>query len=534
MKNGKVRKRWLCLMMAGMMAMSTALAGCGGGGTESTAAGNGGGETTAGTEAQGETTGAKDTLVIGHYGDPPTLDPNNAMNDCSMRITTNIYDTLVRMDEHFQAQPCLAESWEISDDGLEYTFKIRDDVKFHNGDPLTVEDVVFSIERGIESPKASPSYTRVVGAEAVDEHHVKVTLTAPYNQILANLALPFGPIVSKSYVEEVGDEAFASQPMGTGPYKFVEWVRGEKVVLEANEDYFMGAPAIKHVEYVVIADTSAALLNLESGDIDAYCDIQTSDYALAQQNPEIQIVEGSALGYEFLQFNTAKAPFDNVKVRQAVAHALDKDAMLQGINDGIGIRIDTVVLEDAVGYTDDFTKYDYNLETAKSLLAEAGYPDGFTCDIHVTSDLYAKYAQVLQSALMEIGITAEIKQEELSAYDVSTSGGDYDMAINGCSFTVMDVYESCGDSLYGEKIGDTNDTFYNNPRLNELFEEALGPVDDQRLAEIYTEVIQIVADDVPMIPFIWRVRNITCDKDLNIPFVDPYGFHFLYDWSWNS
>ena len=108
------------------------------------------------------------------------------------------------------------------------------------------------------------------------------------------------------------------------------------------------------------------------------------------------------------------------------------------------------------------------------------------------------------------------------------------MAINGCSFTVMDVYESCGDSLYGEKIGDTNDTFYNNPRLNELFEEALGPVDDQRLAEIYTEVIQIVADDVPMIPFIWRVRNITCDKDLNIPFVDPYGFHFLYDWSWNS
>ena len=186
----------------------------------------------------------KDTLIIGHWSDPPSLDPNNALNDCSMRVTTNVFDTLVRMDAHFTPQPCIAESWEISDNQMEYTFKIRNDVKFHNGDLLTVDDVV-------------------------DDSHVKIILNAPYNQILACLALPFGPIMSKSYVETVGDEQFAREPMGTGPYKFVNWVRGEKVVLEANEDYFLGAPAIKHVEWVTIADTSAALLNLESSDIDA-------------------------------------------------------------------------------------------------------------------------------------------------------------------------------------------------------------------------------------------------------------------------
>ena len=304
----------------------------------------------------------KDTLIIGHWSDPPSLDPNNALNDCSMRVTTNVFDTLVRMDAHFTPQPCIAESWEISDNQMEYTFKIRNDVKFHNGDLLTVDDVVFSIDRGINSPKASPSFSHVKSVEKVDDSHVKIILNAPYSQILACLALPFGPIMSKSYVETVGDEQFAREPMGTGPYKFVNWVRGEKVVLEANEDYFLGAPAIKHVEWVTIADTSAALLNLESSDIDAYCDIQTSDYVLANANDNIKIVEGDALGYEFIEFNTAKAPFDNVKVRQAIAYAVDKDAMLLGVNDNIGTKIDSVVLEDALGYTDKIATYEYNLE----------------------------------------------------------------------------------------------------------------------------------------------------------------------------
>lgn len=513
-------KKWLSLAIAGAMVLSVALVGCA----------PKPGPSSSGSEVYAE----KDTLIIGHWSDPPSLDPNNALNDCSMRVTTNVYDTLVRMDAHFTAQPCIAESWKISDDGLEYTFKIRDDVKFHNGDLLTVDDVVFSVDRGINSPKASPSFSRVESVEKVGEHHVKITLKAPYNQILANLALPFGPIMSKSYVESIGDEEFARKPMGTGPYKFVEWVKGEKVVLEANEDYFLGAPAIKNVELVTIADTSAALLNLESGDIDAYCDIQTSDYALAQSNQNIKIVEGNALGYEFLQFNTAKAPFDNVKVRQAVVCALDKDALLQGINDNIGTKVDTVVLSDGIGYTDKIKTYSYNLEKAKVLLTEAGYPDGFTCDIHVPSAVYGKYAQVLQSSLREIGITASIKQEELSAYKVSTGGGDYDMAINGCSFTVMDVWESCSDSVYGPKIGDTNSTFYDNPRVNELFEEALVTVDEECLAELYEEILVILSEDVPIMPFIWRVRNVTCHKDLNIPYMDPYAFHYLHEWCWNS
>lgn len=525
-----MRKRWISVALAAVLGLSVIFAGCGSGSDGEKKEK----EAAAGTSEADA--GTKDSLVLGHWGDPPSLDPNNSMNDCAMRVTTNIYDTLVRMDGHFKAQPCIAESWTVSDDGKEYTFKIKDGIKFHNGDTLTVDDVVFSIERGISCPKASPSYGKVEGVEKVDDHNVKVILKASYseNQILANLALPFGPIMSKKYVESVGDEEFGRKPMGTGPYKFVEWVKGEKVVMEANEDYFMGAPSIKKVELVTIADTSAALLNLESGDIDAYCDIQTSDYELAKQNENIKIVEGDALGYEFLQFNTKKAPFDNVKVRQAVTYALDKESLLEGINDGIGTKIDTVIQPDGIGYTDKIATYDYNLDKAKELLTEAGYPDGFTCDIHVVSDLYAKYAQVLQSSLAEIGIKAEIKQEELSAYKVTTNGGNYDMAVNGCSFTVMDVYEACGDSVMGSKIGDTNNTFYDDPTVNELFDKALVTVDEEELAKYYEEILIKLSEDVPIVPFIWRVRNVTCNKDLDIPFMDPYAFHYLENWSWGT
>lgn len=519
-----MRRKWICVAAAAVLTLSAVLSGCG--------SNNDKGTDDKGKKTETADSGKKDSMVIGHWGDPPSLDPNNSLNDCAMRVTTNVYDTLVRMDGHFKAQPCIAESWTVSDDGLEYTFKIRDDVKFHNGDKLTVDDVVFSVERGMASPKASPSYGKVTGVEKVDDHNVKIKLDTPYSQILANLALPFGPIMSKAYVESVGDEEFGRKPMGTGPYKFVDWVKGEKVVLEANEDYFMGAPSIKKVELVTIADTSAALLNLESGDIDAYCDIQTSDYELAKSNSNIKIVEGDALGYEFLQFNTKKAPFDNVKVRQAIAYALDKDSLLEGINDNIGKKIDTVVLEDAVGYTEDINVYDYDLDKAKKLLEEAGVPEGFKCDIHVASDLYAKYAQVLQSSLAEIGITAEIKQEELSAFKVTTNGGNYDMVINGCSFTVMDVYEACGDSLLGSRIGDTNNTFYDNKRVNELFEETFKTADEEIIARDYTEILQTISEEVPIVPFIWRVRNITCDKNLNIPYMDPYAFHYFGNWSW--
>lgn len=520
-------KKLISLLLIVCLAL-TVFAGC-----SKTAGGENAGNTGSGTETSGgAAASAKDTMIIGHWGDPPTLDPNNAMNDCTFRVTTNVYDTLVRMDSSFASQPCLAESWSISDDGLEYTFKIRQGVKFHDGSELTVDDVVYSVERGIGCAKSPPSYSNVDHVEAVGDNSVKIVLKTPSNITLARLALPFAPIVSKAYVEKVGEETMGREPMGTGPFKFVSWTVGEKVIIEANEAYWDGAPSLKKIELVVIADTSAALLNLESGDIDAYCDIATSDYEVANSNSAVKINEGAALGYEFLQFNLSKAPFDDVRVRQAVTYAIDKASMLIGINDNIGTVVDTVVLEGAVGYTDKVATYEYNMEKAKALLKEAGYGDGFSCTIHVYMDLYAKYAQVLQSSLYELGIDAKIVQEELSAYKVSTQNGNYDIAISGCSFTAMDVYEAVGESLDSSLIGETNTSFYNNARMDELLAASQATADEEKLAEIYSEILVKISEDLPLVPLIWRVRNVAANADLNVPFVDPYGFQYFYSWSW--
>ena len=468
--------------------------------------------------------GPKDEVIISISSEPETLDPCQGWGHGA---TPLVQSTLVEYRQDMSFVNDLAEDYTLSEDGLTWTFRLREGVKFTDGEALTASDVVFTFETA-KTSQSSLDLTFLEKVEAPDDRTVVFTMSKPTSTFL-NTVATVGIVPEHAYGPGYGDA-----PIGSGPFKFVQWNKQEQLILEANEDYFLGAPSIKRVELVTIADTSAALLNLEGGGIDAYCDIQTSDYALAQSNEDIKIVEGNALGYEFLQFNTAKAPFDNVKVRQAVAYALDKDALLQGINDNIGTKVDTMILSDGIGYTDKIQVYDYNLEKAKALLAEAGYADGFTCDIHVPSDVYGKYAQVLQNSLREIGITANIKQEELSAFKVSTNGGNYDMAVNGCSFTVMDVFESCGDSIYGPKIGDTNNTFYNNPRVNELFDEALVTVDEARLAELYEEVLVIVSEEVPLVPFIWRVRNITCNKDLNIPYMDPYAFHFLHEWSWNS
>lgn len=260
-------------------AMTVSLAGCGGNAASS---GNAGGTQEAGgSGASGE---VKDTLIIGHYGDTPNFDTHDNLNDNGMRINMCVYDPLVRMDnETYEIKPCLAESWEISEDGREYTFAIKSGGKFTDGTDMSIDDVVFSLERGMEMPMAVPSFARVTGVEKVDDSHVKVILDGPYPEFLFAMALPTAGIFSKTAFESMGEDAFKKNPVTTAPYKVADWKAGEKVVLEANENYHMGEVPIKHVEYRVITDPNSAVLSLESGDIDAYVDVQQTSFKRIQE-----------------------------------------------------------------------------------------------------------------------------------------------------------------------------------------------------------------------------------------------------------
>lgn len=514
-------KKWMSLLCAAAMICTLLLPGCG---KES-------------KPQDGTADTAKDTLVIGQYGDAPNLDPHNCLNDNGMRVMINIYDPLIRMDENFEPVPCVAERWEVSEDGVEYTFYIKKGIKFQNGEELTVSDVVFTINRGVVSPQASPSYSGVEKAEAVGEDAVKVTLTGPNTQILAALSLPLAGILCEKAVTEAeaNGGTYGREPVGSGPYKLTNWVTGEKIELTAYEDYHMGPAAIKNVTFRAIGDQSAAVISLETGDIDAYVDLNQSNFNLVKSNENLTLNLGPSFAYQFVAFNCSKAPFDNVKVRQALAHAVDKTAMVMGINDGVGDIIDTVASPDMVGYTEDIVKYDYNLETAKQLLAEAGYPDGFSCDIAVYLDSYSKYAQVLQASLKDIGVNASVTMLERAAFDDLTFSGDADIFFYGNTYSGPDMSDvSLYNLLHSKNIEKGSSRIhFRSESIDSLLDEGRVTLDNTARGKIYEELLKQLSEEAPIVPFIWTYKNIATNKDLQGVYVHPQSIYYVYEYSWS-
>ncbi len=516
-------KKILSLVLAAAMVMS--LAACGDKGKTSQSGDDSG---------SGQGTTAKDTLIIGHYGDTPNFDTHNNLNDNGMRINLSVYDPLVRMDNtSYEIKPCIAESWTISENGREYTFAIKSGVKFSDGTDMTIDDVIFSMERGMEMPMAVPSFARVTGVEKVDDSHVKLILDGPYPEFLFAMALPTAGILSKAAFESMGEEAYAQKPVTTGPYQVSDWKVGEQVVLKANEYYHMGEVPIKNVVYQVIADANSAVLALESGDIDAYVDVQQSSFGRIKENKNLVLHTGEAFGMNFIQLNCSIPPFDKLEARQAMAHATDKEAMLYGILDNVGTIVDTFATPGYLGYTDDVTKYPYDLEKAKELFAQAGVKEGDTLEIILYGTTTSKFAQVLQNSLREIGIIAHINQMERSAFDATALEGSANIIVDGGTFTAPTIDEVLYTLVHSSQMEIRNYSKYSNAKVDELLDTARITLDENERDAIYQELLIKLSDDVPSIPTIWNTKNIAANKDLKGVASNPWSFYNLYEFSWS-
>lgn len=517
-------KKILSVILAATMAVS--LIGCG-----SKTSSSGGSDGKTGTEQAGGE--VKDTLVIGHYGDTPNFDTHNNLNDNGMRINMTIYDPLVRMDnETYEIKPCIAESWSISEDGTEYTFKIKQGVKFTDGTDMSIDDVVFSLQRGMEMPMAVPSFARVTKAEAAGDDSVKITLDGPYPEFLFAMALPTAGIFSKTAFESMGEDAFAKNPVTTGPYVVSDWKAGEKVVLTANENYHMGAVPIKNVEYRVITDTNSAVLSLESGDIDAYVDVPQSSFKRIEENDKLELHKGAAFGMNFIQINCSTAPFDKLLARKALAYATDKESMLYGILDGDGEIVDTFATSEYLGYTDEVEKYPYDLEKAKQLFAEAGVDGSSKLSIIVYNTKSSKFAQILQNSLAEIGISAEISQMERSAFDDAALSGTANIIVDGGTFTAPTIDEVLYTAVHSSQMDIRNYSKYENTEVDQYMDEARITLNDDDRAALYQKLLLKLSEDVPIIPTIWNTKNIAANKNLKGVTSNPWSFYNLYDFSW--
>lgn len=468
------------------------------------------------------------TLIVAQGADPVTLDPHGQNDQPSARVRVQIYETLVNHDTDLNIVPGLATSWEsISPTVLE--FKLREGVKFHNGDPFTAKDVKYSLERIPQIGTVTFLVEAITNVEVVDDYTVRIETAYPFAPILAHLAHPSTAIVNQRSVEEAGDSYGATVAIGTGPFIFKEWVSGSHVTLVRNEEYW-GEPA-KVAELMIrgIPENTVRAIELETGGVDIAYNLDPMDELRLTGHPGIVLDKYEELSTTYVGFNVQKAPLDNVLVRQAINHALDIEAVVDFIYTGLASKLNGPIPPNVWGYNPNLKGYDYNPERAKELLAEAGYADGIELSLWTNDNpLRMQIAEIFQANLAEVGINVNVQILPWATYLEDTALGKHDMFVLGWGTVTADADYGMYALFHSKNHGDPgNRTFYTNPRVDELLDAGRREIDPEKRMAIYHEVQELIVEDAPW-AFLINTSAVNGLRDYVDGFVPhPAGHHKL-------
>lgn len=428
-------------------------------------------------------------VVVAITAEPPGWDPSASTSQEIPRVVyDNVLQGLVRFDRTGEIVPALATSWETSEDGLTWTFHLREGVRFHDGSDFDAEDVVEKFTRAADPESGhtnSQYYEAIESVEAIDPLTVAFHLSRPSSSLLYDLARP------DSVINPAGKaDTQRTQPIGTGAFRFAEYVPGSHVRLERFEDYWEeGLPYLDSAEFRIISDANARFAALQAGDIDMIAvALLPEQFQQVLANPDLKGTQGSATAEITMALNNAREPLNDKRVRQAITHAIDKNAIVQGALFGLGTVIGTHMSPAENYYIDLTDTYPYDPERAKQLLAEAGYPNGF----RVRFELPEPYAierrtgEVIAQQLAQVGIEVELSVVEWATWlERIFLGGDYDMTIIGHS-EPRDINVYANPSYYYH---------YDNPRIAELLAEAEAARTQEEATAKYQEIARIIAED---------------------------------------
>jgi len=490
------------------------------------------------------------TVTRALTSEPSSLDPHGPPGSGQNVILPYIFDTLVFRDVDNTYKPFLAESWEISSDGKIYTFKLRQGVTFHNGEPMNAQAVVFTFERFKEKGSRNPlagDVMNIAKIEAVDDYTVRFYLNQPSATFLGTLSMPYAGILSPTAVEEAGD-AFGQKPVGTGPFKLEEWQPGVSITLVRNPAYKWGPPIVEnqgppHIEKVVfkfIPDASTQLAALQAGEVDILFVNQPGHILKLQEDENIQLFEVTLNSLIYLGFNCQKPPFDDVRVRQALAHAVNKAEIIETALGGVGEEAFAPLASTLLGFDPGLKDYElgYDPEKAKALLAEAGFSqeaDGsWTRDGEKLSGVLLTstrapnkaVATVLQSQFKAIGVPIEIRQLEARAVIKASAKGEYDLLLWRYDWNDPDVLNIY---LSSSRIGRTNRVFYSNKTVDELLERAKREIDQEKRKQLYVEAQKIILEEAPWQPLYTPKDVIAIRKGIENVVIGSMGRVLLND-----
>lgn len=499
----KSKKRWL---ISFVLLLTLVLAACGGNKDE--------GASKDDNKDAGDSTGDK-TLVFGRGGDSAGMDPGRITEGESYRVLANITEPIVTFgDDNMEVEPLLAESWETSEDGLTYTFKLKEGVKFHDGADFNADAVIANVERwkagGEDFPYFHSQFTLdgkqvIESVTASDANTVVFKLSVPQAPFLRNIAMSAFSILSPKAIAEDADK-LAEVPVGTGPFKFVEWKRNDSITIEKFDDYHIaGFPKIDRVIFRSIPDNSARLNELTAGSIDIADGISPSDAKTILANDQLQIVERPSMNVGYLGLTNTRKPFDNKSVRQAVNYAIDKKSIVDAFYEGYAQVAKNPIPPVLAAYNDDIKDYGYDPEKAKALLKEGGYngeeielwampvprpymPDG------------QKIAEAIQKNLEDVGMKSKIVSFEWATYLEKVAAGEADAFLMGWTGDNGDADNFIYTLLDGDNIGSNNYSYYDSEEMHKLAVEAQVEVDEAKRIELYKKAQEIIHEDAPWVP----------------------------------
>lgn len=453
-------------------------------------------------------------ITVAQGSKPKSLDPHTFNEFPTLGITEHIFNTLVTLDDNGTPIPELAESF-LYLSPTEILFTIKKNIKFHNGDVLIADDVLFSLERMLEKPGSRAILKDIKSITKTSDNKVLITLHEPSAPFLANLTLPIAAIMNKKYITDGNN--IALHPMGTGPYMVTNWGDGDKIVMTSFKDYFKETPKNDGLIFKIITENTSRLAALETGEVDVIYAISPIDFQIVEKNPNLKLLHKTTTTTELMVLNVQKEGLNNKNIRKAIHMTVDKNGILEAIFLNKGSIATSPINPNIFGSYQDLKPINHDIKEARNIVTMETKEKKLPSFKIWTSEniVRVQIAQIIQANLKEIGIESSIEIVEWGTFLKKTSEGIHDILLTTWILGVSDIDTVVTTLFHSNSIGaEGNRSFYDNPVLDSQIDLARATTDVEKRKERYKSIQEIILDDNPIIPLVYKIDGIGINKNI--------------------